>query len=122
MSVRFPPESVVQVAFPYIVEFLRRLGRIPVGPSLVATSWYRDHAANVRAKGAPDSQHLLAIALDVDGDELELARFRRDAGVVGLVAVDSGSHTHVQLLPAGTARRIGLFDELAAFRAPIRTL
>ena len=122
MSVRFPPDQVVLVAFPYIIEFLRRLGRVPVGTSLVVTSWYRSPADNIRAKGSTDSQHLLAIAIDVDGEELELARFRRDCRAVGLIAVDAGSHTHVQLLPAGTARRVGLFDELAAAGTTLRTL
>ena len=122
MPVRFPPEQVIAVAFPYIVEFLRRLGRVPVGPSLVATSWYRSPAENQRANGAPDSQHLLGIGIDVDGDEMDLARFRRDCGAVGLVAVDAGSHTHVQLLPAGTARQIGLFELLSTSAASVRTL
>jgi len=47
----------------------------------------------------PDSQHLLGLAADLVTDFPEAVAQRLDA--VGLVAVDEGTHVHVQLLPPG---------------------
>ena len=70
------------------------------------TSWWRDPTGNARVGGNPDSQHLIALAADLGGEDFQdLARRLRSSG---LVAVVESNHVHVQLWPAGTARRIGL--------------
>lgn len=113
MSVGVPPAALVGRVIRFLAAFLHRLGSIDVSdlPSLWLSSWYRDFERNIRARGLTDSQHLLALAIDVNGDQGELEIFRQRALAVGLHAFLSEGHLHVQLLPAGHARRLGLFSD-----------
>ena len=67
------------------------------------TSWLRDPVQNAAVGGAELSQHLLGLAIDVvtpdPASAVEL--FRQQ----GFVAVDEGTHVHVQALPAGSIPR-----------------
>lgn len=82
----------------------QRTGRPPVQ----VTSYVRSPARNVAVGGATDSQHLLGLAADFKGP---VQRFAAELRSIGLVVIDYGSHVHVQLLPAGLARRAGLFEQ-----------
>lgn len=116
MSLRLPPERVLRVTLPAVITFLGLLVRALLAThrymELRATSWYRDVEENRRVGGDQESQHLLGFAIDVDGPRDVLDTFLIEARGVGLVAIDEGTHVHVQLLPAGLARDLGFFDAL----------
>ncbi len=112
MSVRVPPQDVIRAARPQLVDFLTRLHHIRVGPSIRLTSWYRDEVTNRRVGGAPDSQHLLGLALDLIGKELDLRQLVLQVRAVGVIAVREPRHVHLQALPAGVARHVGIFDQI----------
>lgn len=102
MSVLAPPASVVRLALPSIEDFIRRVFATAwFFPSLVATSWWRDAAANRFVGGAEFSQHLIALALDVVVPRAEVQQLLNVARFFGLTAVDEGTHVHLQLFPAG---------------------
>lgn len=62
------------------------------------TSFYRDVHANRLAGGDPWSQHLVGLAADRSPAN---AAFRDQARRAGLIALDEGTHDHVQGWPAG---------------------
>lgn len=77
------------------------------------SSWYRAPSHNRSVGGHPDSQHLLGLAVDVVGSRWAMEAFAAAARSQGLVAVEEGTHVHVQLFPAGWIRHQGygwLFD------------
>lgn len=59
------------------------------------TSWWRSIARNANVGGDPNSQHLLALAVDIRSNRptSTVQSLRR----AGLVAVDEGDHVHAQL-------------------------
>jgi len=65
----------------------------------VFTSWWRSPSRNLDVGGDVFSQHLLALAVDVDGGDRNLLKrnFRRR----GLVVDDEGTHLHLQMFPKG---------------------
>lgn len=65
------------------------------------TSWFRTRADNLRVGGHPDSQHLLGFAVDI-APKIPASQLRRWL-TQGLVILEEGDHTHVQLYPAGQA-------------------
>lgn len=93
---------------PWIITFLRRvipaLGQARVRP----TSWWRSPSGNAAVGGNRESQHLFALALDVTGPDIELARFDWAARRTGLVSVRENDHVHVQLFPGGALARAGV--------------
>ena len=101
-----PPRELLASAWrPVIFEFIRRVARsLQTGQKI--TSWYRDPATNQREGGAPTSQHLFGLALDIVGPGQQLTQaIARDAQ---LIAVQEFDHLHIQLLPAGVLERIGV--------------
>ncbi len=100
MPVQIPPRSVIRLVRSELIEFFTRLAQVEVPRGTIATSWFRDEQHNLRVGGAPFSQHRLALALDVrTSDPAALVISARQAGIV---AVDEGSHVHLQARPAGT--------------------
>lgn len=73
-------------------------------PGLILTSYYRDPATNRQVGGARLSQHLVAVAGDFAGPPAERQHLAQHARQAGLIAVDEGTHLHLQLFPAGTLR------------------
>lgn len=78
-------------------------------------SWYRGADWNAEVGGAPDSQHLLGLAIDTShataaSAKLLAERLRaRGFVVVEKRSAATGRHlVHAQAWPAGTARRAGL--------------
>lgn len=70
------------------------------------SSWWRSVSVNESVGGAPTSQHLVGLALDVIGGD---ARVWRQSG---LIVVDEGDHLHVQAYPAGVLSRAGVYRAL----------
>ena len=66
-------------------------------PAVGISSFFRSVAENQRVGGLPDSQHLIATAIDLTGETSPLLSHLRSRG---LVVVERGSHVHVQLWPA----------------------
>jgi len=101
-----PPRELLASAWrPVIFEFIRRVAR-SLQPGQKISSWYRDPLTNQREGGAPQSQHLFGLALDVVGPGQRLTQsIARDAQ---LIAVQEFDHLHIQLLPAGVLQRIGV--------------
>jgi hypothetical protein len=82
-----------------VQDFLARFRRAWV-PGNVVTSWFRSLAENEEVGGDPDSQHLVGLAVDVDGPHLvQLEANCRDEGLVPVMEPD---HLHVQRYPRGT--------------------
>lgn len=112
MAVELPPPHIIQRTLPHIIAMLGMLARAlvqtPGYEQLRASSWWRDEETNRRVNGHPDSQHLLGLALDVTGPPGVLADFLISSRLQGLVAIDEGTHAHLQLFPAGTPRDAGL--------------
>lgn len=76
----------------------------------VVTSWWRGPAENRDAGGEIESQHLLALALDVAGD-LSLAGRLAGAGFT-VVPDPQGTHVHAQAFKAGVLGQAGIFSAL----------
>lgn len=97
MSFQQPPEYIVRFFLPELRDFVERLQRVPGEAS--ATSWWRSWDDNVRVGGSisPLSQHLAALAVDVVARSPSTsADIVGGARREGLVAVDEGSHVHIQ--------------------------
>jgi len=106
VPLRAPPPQVaflVDRAVPGLLpEFISRVNRIR--GITAATSWWRSPEQNASVGGKRDSQHLFGLGADLVGDN---ERILRDARALGLIAVDEGSHVHVQGWPRGVARESG---------------
>jgi len=91
-----PIERLVPGIFPFFID------AIVQGAGLEAqlSSWWRSRGSNARVGGNSESQHLVALAVDLVVPDP--ARVVDKMNRLGLFAVDEGSHVHVQLLPAGT--------------------
>lgn len=105
-----PPISLLQAGWlPVIFVFAARVGLLfSWVRGLRVTSWWRDPATNRDVDGDPESQHLFALAVDLDGSAAELRRVLTLAGTVGLIAVREPGHVHVQLFPSGALARLGV--------------
>jgi hypothetical protein len=116
VSILAPPFEIIRAINPLLVEFVSRVNRAgqfaPVGT--VGTSWWRDAFQNQRVGGESDSQHLVALAVDLDHpDPGALTGLAEAFGHVGLVAVQSVAHLHIQAFPrefevVDRLRRLGL--------------
>jgi hypothetical protein len=85
---------------PYVVRFIGTLQPLTSGLRLTVTSGFRSRARNAQAGGKPNSQHLVGLAFDFTGPDVEVLRAR--ARAAGLVPIDEGDHLHIQAYPAGT--------------------
>jgi len=81
---------------------------IEIDPEIEFTSWYRTDSDNRTVGGNPDSQHLYGFAIDVVPRNLQLVE--QVANALGLITVMEFDHLHIQILPAGTLRRLGFFS------------
>jgi len=114
-DLRIPPHTLVQAvdrAIPGIwPAFLNRVitGVNEANVRVGVSSWYRDRFSNARAGGSRQSQHLVGLGIDLVTDNVVALENALDAQ--GLVAINEGTHVHVQAFPAGA---IGaLVDRLA---------
>lgn len=112
-SVLAPPPAIVahtQALLPGAYrEFLLRAVFAAMGGGRVRpTSWWRDPSRNREVGGHIDSQHQIGLALDLVADDPE--RVLDEAHALGIVGVDEGTHVHLQLLPPGMARQLGLLS------------
>ncbi len=111
-----PPFSIVNTVEAWAPGVYRAFWEIlidSVREPVQVTSYWRDPAENRRVGGAPDSQHQLGLGIDLVFAE-RAAASRALSRLVGggLVAVDEGTHVHVQAWPAGLARDVGLMRAL----------
>lgn len=102
-----PPQSLIRELTPLLRSFLLRLADTPIDRSTRVTSWYRSPLQNLEVGGAPESQHLAGLAIDVVNLPPGALRVLANAG---LVVVPFASHVHVQLGPAGFLRAQGLLE------------
>lgn len=113
MSLSAPPMGVVRTVemwAPGIYnEFLSRLFWGVRNHSVMATSWYRAPDWNRSVGGSPESQHLVALAVDLTPYDSALAASLQSSG---LVVVPEGSHLHVQTWPAGVLGASGMLRAL----------
>lgn len=114
MSVFAPPGFIVfrvDLFAPGVYgAFFSRLLRSGLPSDTRVTSWWRNPTRNAEVGGAPTSQHLLGLALDLISNRPdEIVRAVRRSG---LIVVPESDHVHVQAWPAGIASRIGLLRSL----------
>lgn len=99
MTARPPPPHIVRALGPLIGQVVAQVNKAapfaPAGTEI--TSWYRDRVTNARVGGLQDSQHLAALAFDVDHPDL---RVLRPLGAIlrslGFTVVETQTHLHVQ--------------------------
>lgn len=104
----FPPESLLSSPLgPLVVtgvNVLRGALASETRDSVQVTSWWRSPAHNREVGGEPFSQHLVGLAFDVVGPgSVRVAQRWREAGGV---AVQTPTHVHLQVWPAGTLERL----------------
>lgn len=105
-----PPAALTRSDFiPLIIEFVRRI-LILLGwiPGLSVTSWFRTPGQNQEVGGDPESQHLFALAVDVDVPPGRVGVVLEAAHLLGMTAVNERTHVHIQLFPAGALARVGV--------------
>ncbi len=102
MPVLPPPPAIIRALRPQLTDFIERLILAEPDPVGV-TSWWRGQDLNREEGGAPFSQHLVGLGLDMVGDT---AGFRSRMRSKGLIVVVESDHTHVQYWPAGTLERL----------------
>lgn len=113
-----PPASLLQSPWrPLIVAFVRKILRtLQFGPpGVFITSWYRTPQSNRNEGGSPESQHLFALAMDLDVEQTvdfgrEPQQLRAAALRAGLIAVPNleRGFLHTQLFQAGVLARAGI--------------
>lgn len=109
MSLQAPPAQLVNAYPEFYRWLLPRLNLIArTFPAAQPTSWWRSSARNLEVGGAVRSQHLLAWAVDFAGPRDEAMAMVELARNIGMVAVDEGTHVHVQMYPRGVVP-IGFF-------------
>jgi len=108
-----PPPALLGTGwFPFILDFYWRVfalfNRLPGRPRV--TSWFRTADNNRLVGGSPESQHLFALAMDIESEAPERLEFTigEVARAVGLVAVPGRNFVHLQLFPAGALARAGV--------------
>lgn len=113
MPLQAPPRDLLRSGFqPLILTFVVRAIFVIQNVRVIPTSWFRTFDENISEGGDPESQHLFALALDLDVPRGSVSRVLEAARAVGLVAVDERTHVHLQLFPAGALSRAGvLFPE-----------
>jgi len=105
-----PPEGLLRAGwFPFILNFYWRV--VPLFErfrGLALTSWFRTPESNRIAGGSTESQHLFALAMDLNAPGQVLADLAIAASRQGLVSIQERDHVHVQLFPAGALARAGV--------------
>jgi hypothetical protein len=100
VSLEAPPRAVL--ALPAVTDAVTRFRAAierAAPPGTWASSWWRSASWNASVGGAPDSQHLLGLAVDIGPPTAQLAQRMR---LAGFVTIDEGDHLHVQAYPAGS--------------------
>lgn len=98
-----PPYELVYRYWPlYEDAFARFRTLMQLNPEGRVSSWFRSPAVNADVGGAPRSQHLMALAIDVVLEDAQVERFIETARWLGLTPVRERGHIHVQRYEAGT--------------------
>jgi hypothetical protein len=97
-----PPYELMYRFWPiYEDAFWRFRTLVQANPQARVTSWYRDPARNAEVGGAPRSQHLLALALDLAVPSDAQERLVQTARWLSLFPIVERGHVHVQRYEAG---------------------
>jgi len=98
-----PPASiwqpVEQVSPGIYFHFISHLNNVLPSHRGSVSSWWRDRRTNQIHGGEEFSQHLLALAIDLEVEDPD--RLVRELMREGLVVIDEGDHIHAQLFPPG---------------------
>lgn len=115
MTYAVPPPDVVQAVGPALSDFVTRANYvIGAGGVTGINSWWRSVSQNYREGGDPCSQHLYALAVDVQHPVGATSAIVHLAAAAGLVVVPiSATASHLQYYPAGTLRSLGACPTLA---------
>jgi len=104
-----PPELLASGWFPFILNFYwKAVSVFWAVRGVRVTSWFRTPEKNRVEGGAPESQHLLALAWDLVAPQGAEGHVVAAARAAGLIAVREKRHVHVQLFPAGALARVGV--------------
>jgi len=104
-----PPELLATGWFPFILNFYwKAVGVFWRFPGSVVTSWFRTPEKNRHEGGSTESQHLFALAWDVQPPVEQIPLFVQHARAAGLIAVREKRHVHLQAFPAGALARAGV--------------
>lgn len=104
MTVEVPPFEILRALAPLHSDFIHRvLHAAAFFPDARPSSWWRATISNADVGGDPFSQHLLGLGLDVEVQDR--TKFAQAARRAGLVAVDEGTHVHLQAFQAGVIPR-----------------
>lgn len=109
MSAQPPPQEFIDAVGPALQDFISRANAL-FGLAGVAgvNSWWRSLQANFREGGASCSQHLFALAADLQTNE-QTSAVLAAAPRVGLVASPiSATAVHIQYYPRGTLSQLGV--------------
>lgn len=117
MSLERPPTNLaraVESRLPGAYNaFYARVTSANSGLPVQATSWWRSTAKNKSVGGARDSQHLLALGLDLVYPNAAVRALGKERmQKLGLVVIDEGDHVHTQLYNAGVLWAAGVFAQL----------
>jgi len=104
-----PPELLRTGWFPFILNFYwKAVSVFWAVPGLVVTSWFRTPEKNRFEGGDVESQHLFALAWDVEPPHGAEEQTIAAARAAGLIAVREKRHVHLQMFPRGALARAGV--------------
>jgi len=117
---QFPPASIAWITEAWAPgvytwfwdALIRGVGPVWEEGDFVSSYW-RDPGWNASVGGHRDSQHLVALGIDLTFKRVSTKEAAlRGATAQGLVAVDEGTHAHIQAFPPGIIRSGGLLDRI----------
>lgn len=109
-----PPPGIITPELQCDLEsFMCKLGALEIPAGTSVSSWWRSVERNRRVGGHPNSQHLVALAVDLVVPEGQLSLFQNQLRQLGLHFLIEADHVHVQYGSAGFAVASGFIPNRA---------